>query len=140
MEKFKLISKKDPALAHLNQKLSEQSSIRDLWNRVAPQGLIPFTEVGPVDGTSMTLFALNNAVAARLKMIQSQLISDFVSHGLVIESIRIKLLQHHVPLKRKKSKRILSATAIEALKSVASAPDSELAAHIDHLIEHANKT
>ena len=82
-----------PSLARLSELSKESSQRLELLQSLIPGPLKNAVQAGPIDGAQWCLLVSSNAAAAKLRQMLPTLQAHLVSHGLAVQSIRLKILQ-----------------------------------------------
>ena len=86
-------------LQALTQHANRLIEIQRIWDKSAPQPLARACRVATLDNKTLTLYADNGAVAAKVKQQLPSLLAQFVKRGIEITAIRVevqaKLLSPH---------------------------------------------
>jgi len=109
--------------------------LRRIYSELVPQQLLRSSSIVNYKAQIVVIFAENNAVAAKLKLLSPRLVNDFSKRGLEVTGIRLEVQprqEAHIPLKEKQAK--LSAAGAESLEALAKQlPDSKLKQTVMHM-------
>ena len=104
--------------------------LRRIYSEIAPQQLSRSSSIVNYKdkGQTVVIFAENNAIAAKLKLLSPRLINDFSDRGVQVTGIRLEVQPRETPKKGPVQKHArLSAAGAESLEALAnSLPDSKL--------------
>jgi hypothetical protein len=111
--------------------------LRRIYSELVPQQLLRSSLIVNYKRQTVVIFAENNAIAAKLKLLGPRLIHDFSKRGLEVTGIRLEVQPLRNPLNALTSKRAkLSAAGAESLEALAERlPDSRLKQAVAALIE-----
>ncbi|TAK67776.1 MAG: DUF721 domain-containing protein [Betaproteobacteria bacterium] len=102
--------------------------LRRIYSELVPQQLLRSSSIVNYKRQTMVIFAENNAIAAKLKLLSPRLVSDFSKRGVELTGIRLEVQPRREPQQALTPKQAkLSAAAAESLQSLAKRlPDSRL--------------
>ena len=102
--------------------------LRRIYSEIAPQQLSRSSSIVNYKGQTVVIFAENNAIAAKLKLLSPRLINDFSDRGVQVTGIRLEVQPRETPKKGPVQKHArLSAAGAESLEALAnSLPNSKL--------------
>ncbi len=102
--------------------------LRRIYNEIVPQQLSRSSSIVNYKQQTVVIFAENNAIAAKLKLLSPRLINDFSNRGVEVTGIRLEVQPRETPKKEPVQKHArLSAAGAESLAALAnSLPDSKL--------------
>ncbi len=102
--------------------------LRRVYRKLVPQQLLRSSSVVNYKQHNVVIFAENNAVAAKLRLLSPRLINGFFENGLEVTGIRLEVQPHQTPKIEAPPKRAtLSAAGAESLEALARRlPDSAL--------------
>jgi hypothetical protein len=111
--------------------------LRRMYNELVPQQLLRSSSIVNYKRQTVVIFAENNAIAAKLKLLGSRLINDFSMRGVEVTGIRLVVQPLGNALNALTPKRArLSAAGAESLEALARRlPDSRLRQAVTELIE-----
>lgn len=102
--------------------------LRRIYNEIAPQQLSGSSSIVNYKQQTVVIFAENNAIAAKLRLLSPRLVKDFSKRGVEVTGIRLEVQprqESREPLAPKQAK--LSQGGNESLEALARRlPDSEL--------------
>ena len=81
-----------PSLAHLARLTRESNARLSAITPLIPEALRPAVKAGPLDDKSWCLLISSNAAAAKIRQILPSIQARLQSEGLVVKSIRLKIL------------------------------------------------
>ena len=138
MQKLKTILASNPALSPLAHHADAQLAIQRAWNKVVPNELAEFCQVGALQNRRLTVLVANNAVAAKIKFLMPHLIAGLQAEKLAVSTLRTQLLSTHKPSKIAPQRK-LPKQGSEALAQLADQLSSPLADQIRHLLANVKK-
>jgi hypothetical protein len=102
--------------------------LRHIYSKLVPQQLLRSSSVVNYKQQTVIIFADNNAVAAKLRLLSPRLVNDFSKFGAEVTGIRLEVQPRADPLTAIVPKRAkLSRAGAESLEALASQlPDSKL--------------
>ena len=102
--------------------------LRRIYTDIAPQQLLRSSSIVNYKQGTVVIFAENNAIAAKLKLLSPRLINDFSKRGVEVTGIRLEVQPRENPQKTLPPKRAkLSEAGAESLAALANRlPDSKL--------------
>jgi hypothetical protein len=102
--------------------------LRHIYRKLVPQQLLRSSSIVNYKQQKLVIFAENNAIAAKLRLLSPRLINDFSKRGVEVTGIRLEVQPRQEPLKETVPKRArLSRAGAESLYALASQlPDSKL--------------
>ena len=102
--------------------------LRHIYSELVPQQLLRYSSIVNYKQGNVVIFAENNAVAAKLKLLSPRLVNGFSKRGVQITGIRLQVQPRQEPGKVPASKQAkLSAAGAESLEALARRlPDSRL--------------
>jgi hypothetical protein len=102
--------------------------LRRIYCELVPQQLLRSSSIVNYKRQTVVIFADNNAVAAKLKLLSPRLVSDFSKRGVEVTGIRLEVQPRQEPphaITQKQAK--LSSAGAESLDALAKRlPDSKL--------------
>jgi len=102
--------------------------LRRIYSELVPQQLLRSSSIVNYKRQAVVIFAENNAIAAKLKLLSPRLINDFSKRGVEVTGIRLEVQPRGIPEKEPVQKHArLSAAGAESLETLAKRlPDSKL--------------
>ncbi len=102
--------------------------LRRIYSEVVPQQLLRSSSIVNYKQRTVVIFADNNAIAAKLKLLSPRLISDFSKRGVEVTGIRLEVQPREVPRQATTEKHAkLSPAGAESLDTLAKRlPESKL--------------
>jgi hypothetical protein len=102
--------------------------LRQIYSELVPQQLSQSSSIVNYKRQTVVIFAENNAIAAKLKLLSPRLVNDFSKRGVQVTGIRVEVQPRREPLKALAPKQAkLSAAGAESLEAlVRRLPDSRL--------------
>ena len=102
--------------------------LRRIYNELIPQRLLRFSTIVNYKQESVVIFAENNAIAAKIKLLSPRLISDFSKRGVQVTGIRLEVQPRQIPPEEPVEKHArLSLAGAKSLQALAKRlPDSKL--------------
>ena len=111
--------------------------LRRIYSELVPQQLLRCSSIVNYKQENVVIFAENNAIAAKLKLLSPRLVSDFSKRGVQVTGIRLQVQprqESRKPLTPKQAK--LSAAGAESLEALAKRlPDSRLKQAVTEMVE-----
>ena len=111
--------------------------LRRIYSELVPQQLLRCSSIVNYKQENVVIFAENNAIAAKLKLLSPRLVNDFSKRGVQVTGIRLQVQPRQEPRKeqiRKQAK--LSLAGAESLEALAKRlPDSKLKQAITEMVE-----
>jgi hypothetical protein len=124
-----------PELNELNQRTLEAQTSQKLWAEIAPDGLANHSHISSIKNKQFTVYANNNAVAAKIK-----LLIQLEKQGYEVTAIRIKVQAKSNPLPTPKSTKSLSSEAVSQLQKLElQLSGTTLGDSLSRLLKNANK-
>lgn len=111
--------------------------LRRIYSELVPQQLLRSSSIVNYKRQTVVIFAENNAIAAKLKLLSPRLVNDFSKRGVEVTGIRLEVQPRQKPMNALTPKRAeLSAAGAESLEALARRlPDSRLRQAITELVE-----
>jgi hypothetical protein len=111
--------------------------LRRIYSELVPQQLLRCSSIVNYKQENVVIFAENNAIAAKLKLLSPRLVNDFSKRGVQVTGIRLQVQPRQEPRKeqiRKQAK--LSLAGAESLEALAKRlPDSRLKQAVTEMVE-----
>jgi len=108
-----------PELTALNAHNREKQAAQKIWEAVAPDNLAQLSHATTVQNQQFTVFADNNAVAAKIKLFIPSLLIKLEKQGCEVTVIRVKVQVKSSPQARPKIIKKLSPKASSTLQLLA---------------------
>ena len=103
-----------PELVALNTRNLEAKAAQNIWVSIAPDNLAKFSHASNIKNKQLTLFADNNAVAAKIKLFIPSLLIKLENQGCEVTSIQVKVqVKSSLPAKAKRIKKLSAHAATE---------------------------
>ncbi len=115
MRQFNSIMLNQPELIALNEHTLESQAAQKIWLDIAPEGLANLSYASSIKNKQFTLFANNNAVAAKIKIFTPSLLIKLEKKGYEVTSIRVKVQVKSTHQAKIKTPKKLSAHAANEL-------------------------
>lgn len=102
--------------------------LRRIYCEIVPQQLLRSSSIVNYKQEKVVIFAENNAIAAKLRLLSPRLLKDFSRRGVQVTGIRLEVQPRQEPRKEPRPKQAkLSSAAAECLQALAERlPDSGL--------------
>ena len=102
--------------------------LRRIYSKLVPQQLLRSSSIVNYRQRNVVIFADNNAIAAKLRLLSPRLVNDFSKCGVEVTGIRLEVQPRQEPLKETAPKRAkLSRAGAESLQALArQLPESKL--------------
>jgi hypothetical protein len=110
--------------------------LRRIYSELVPPQLLRTSSIVNYKHENVIIFAENNAIAAKLKLLSPRLVDDFSKRGAEVTGIRIEVQPRQKSLKALTPKQAkLSAAGAESLESLAKRlPDSRLKQAVTEMV------
>jgi hypothetical protein len=108
-----------PELTALNAHNREKKAAQKIWEAVAPDNLAQLSHATTVQNQQFTVFADNNAVAAKIKLFIPSLLIKLEKQGCEVTAIRVKVQVKSSPQTKPKVIKKLSPKASSELQLLA---------------------
>lgn len=111
--------------------------LRRIYSELVPQQLLRCSSIVNYKQENVVIFAENNAIAAKLKLLSPRLVNDFSKRGVQVTGIRLQVQPRQEPRKAHTPKQAkLSAAGAESLEALAKRlPGSRLKQAITEMVE-----
>lgn len=109
---------KQPELIALNARSIETQAAQKIWAAIAPDNLAQFSHASSIKNKQFTIFADNNAVAAKIKLFIPSLLIKLEKQGCEVTSILVKVQVKSTPLTKPKTIKKLSAHAADEINQL----------------------
>lgn len=115
--------------------------LRHIYSKLVPQQLSRSSWIVNYKQQKVVIFAENNAIAAKLRLLSPRLINDFSKNGVEITGIRLEVQPRQEAVRETEPKRAeLSRAGAESLDAlVARLPDSKLKQSLARLAAHGTR-
>ena len=102
--------------------------LRRIYSKLVPQQLLRSSSIVNYKQQKVVIFAENNAIAAKLRLLSPRLVNDFSKCGVEVTGIRLEVQPRQTPLKASLPKQArLSRAGTDSLEALArQLPDSTL--------------
>ena len=111
--------------------------LRRIYSKLVPQQLLRSSSIVNYRQQNVVIFADNNAIAAKLRLLSPRLVNDFSKCGVEVTGIRLEVQPRPEPRKALNTKQAkLSAAGAESLEALAQRlPDSRLKLALTGMVE-----
>ena len=111
--------------------------LRRIYSELMPQQLLKCSSIVNYKQENVVIFAENNAIAAKLRLLSPRLVNDFSKRGVQVTGIRLQVQPREEPRKALTPKQAkLSAAGAESLEALAERlPDSRLKQAVRKMVE-----
>ncbi len=106
-------------LRTLNVRNKENEVAQKIWEAIAPDNLAQYSRAGSIKNKQFTVFAVNNAVAAKIKLFIPSLLIQLEKQECEVTAIRVKVQVKSTPTPKPKAIRKLSNNAANSLNELA---------------------
>ena len=131
---------KQPELNELNQRTLEAQASQKIWAEIAPDGLAKHSHISSIKNQQFTVYANNNAVAAKIKLLIPSLLIQLKKQGYEVTAIRIKVQAKSQPKVTPKPTKSLSSEAVTQLQKLESRlSGTTLGDSLSRLLKNAKK-
>lgn len=115
-------------IAALLPQAERLTELRRIYSELVPQQLLRSSSIVNYKRQTIVIFAENNSIAAKLKLLSPRLINDFSKRGVEVTGIRLEVQPRQEPRQALTPKQAkLSAAGAESLEALAKRlPDSRL--------------
>lgn len=117
MQRFNTLLKQ-PELSALNARTLETHTAQKIWAAIAPDNLAQFSHASSIKNHQLTLFANNNAVAAKIKLLIPSLLIKLEKQECEVTAIRVKVQVKSAPQPKPEVLKKLSPLAAKQLKQL----------------------
>jgi hypothetical protein len=102
--------------------------LRQIYMQIMPQQLLRSSSIVNYKQENVVIFAENNAIAAKIKLLSPRLVNDFSKRGLQVTGIRLEVQPRQTPQNLPSQKHArLSQAGAQSLEALAQRlPDSKL--------------
>jgi hypothetical protein len=108
-----------PELNALNAHTKEAQLAQKIWETIAPDNLPQFSHASGIKNKELNLYAHNNAVAAKIKLLIPSLLIQLEKQGCEVTSIQVKVQVKSSPQAKSKAIKRLSSKAGNELNQLA---------------------
>lgn len=129
-------------LRTLVQETKKIASIQQAWEKSAPPALLPACHVGPLHEGTLTVFANNGAVAAKLRQQTGKLAEKLRKWGVEVTSIHIEVQAGQIKPTPQHIKDIaIGATGLAELQDLAeNLAESPLKSALQRLVQRHSRS
>lgn len=139
MQRFNTLLKQ-PELIELNKRTLESQAAQKLWVEIAPDNMAQFSHISSIKNNQFTVYANNNAVAAKIKLLIPSLLIKLEKQGYEVTAIRVKVQAKSSPLPVPKFRKSLSTEAIHQLQKLeVKLSGTSLGESLTKLLKNASK-
>ncbi|MFZ3088748.1 MAG: DciA family protein [Methylotenera sp.] len=117
MQRFNTILK-HPELNALNARNQQTQTAQKIWEAIAPDNLAQFSHASSIKNQQFTVFADNNVVAAKIKLLLPSLLIKLQKQVCEVTAIRVKVQVKSTPQPKLKPRKKLSPMAVSQLKQL----------------------
>lgn len=117
MQRFNVLLNQ-PELKALNARNQQTQAAQKMWESIAPDNLARFSHASTIKNQQFTIFADNNAVAAKIKLLTPSLILKLQKQGCEVTLIRVKVQVKSSLQPKQKQLKKLSPVAAEQLQQL----------------------
>jgi hypothetical protein len=110
---------KQPELIALNTHSKDAQVAQEIWGAIAPDNLANFSHASSIKNKQLSLYANNNAVAAKIKLFIPSLLIQLEKQGCEVTSIRVKVQVKSTSQAKPKAIKKLSTKAATNLHQLA---------------------
>ena len=110
---------KQPELIALNAHTKDAQVAQKIWGLIAPDNLAKFSHASSIKNKQLNLYAHNNAVAAKIKLLIPSLLIQLEKQGCEVTSIQVKVQVKSSPKPKSKTIKKLSSKAGNELNQLA---------------------
>ena len=110
---------KQPELIVLNAHTKDAQVAQKIWGLIAPDNLAKFSHASSIKNKQLNLYAYNNAVAAKIKLLIPSLLIQLEKQGCEVTSIQVKVQVKSSPQPKSKTIKKLSSKAGNELNQLA---------------------
>jgi hypothetical protein len=118
MQQFNALLKQ-PELIALNAHTKDAQVAQKIWGLIAPDNLAKFSHASSIKNKQLNLYAHNNAVAAKIKLLIPSLLIQLEKQGCEVTSIQVKVQVKSSPQAKSKAIKKLSSKAGNELNQLA---------------------
>ncbi len=118
MQRFNVLLSQ-PELTALNTRNKETQIAQKIWEAILPANMAQLSHASNIKNKQITVFADNNAVAAKIKLLIPSLLIKLEKQGCEVTSICLKVQVKSTPTPKQKTLKKLSPVAASNLKRLA---------------------
>jgi hypothetical protein len=127
-----------PELRGLALKAQQLAALQRHYLRIAPSQLAQASRVVGLEQQLLTLGADNSAIAAKLRQIAPQLLSQLQENGVEITGILVKVQVSQSPAIQEQTDHALGETSRQQINNLATTmPDTPLKRALQRLLKHS---
>lgn len=108
-----------PELVAINARNKETQIAQNIWGAIAPDNLAEFSHASSIKNKQITIFADNNAVAAKIKLFIPSLLIKLEKQGCEVTSILVKVQVKSAFTPKPKAIKKLSPVAATSVRTLA---------------------
>lgn len=108
-----------PELVAINARNIETQIAQNIWGAIAPDNLAEFSHASSIKNKQITIFADNNAVAAKIKLFIPSLLIKLEKQGCEVTSILVKVQVKSTLTPKPKAIKKLSPVAATSIQTLA---------------------
>ena len=105
-----------PELTALNARNLQNQAAQKIWEAIAPDNLAQYSHATSIKNQQFTLYANNNAVAAKIKLLIPSLLIKLEKQECEVTAIRVKVQVKSTPQPKLKTPKRLSPVAVNQLQ------------------------
>jgi hypothetical protein len=105
-----------PEMKSLNARNEQNQAAQKIWEAIAPDNLAQFSHASGIKNQQFTLYANNNAVAAKIKLLIPSLLIKLEKQECEVTAIRVKVQVKSTPQPKVRVPKKLSPVAANHLK------------------------
>ncbi|MBM3350324.1 MAG: DUF721 domain-containing protein [Betaproteobacteria bacterium] len=107
-----------PELSALNAYNERHQVAQKIWEAIAPSHLAQYSHASEIKKQQLTVYASNNAVAAKIKLVTPSLLINLENRGCEVTSIQVKVQVKSAPRIRPKELKCLSPVAAKQIQTL----------------------
>ncbi len=107
-----------PELAALNARNQKTQAAQKIWGAIVPDNLAQFSHASSIKNQQFTVFADNNAVAAKIKLLIPSLLIKLEKQECEVTAIRVKVQVKSTPQPKPATLKKLSPSAVTQLQQL----------------------
>lgn len=115
MQRFNALLKQ-PELTALNARNQQNQVAQKIWESIAPDNLAQLSHATGIKNQQFTIYANNNAVAAKIKLLIPSLLIQLEKQECEVTAIRVKVQVKSTPQPKLKTPKRLSPAAVNQLQ------------------------
>lgn len=105
-----------PELTAINARNQQNQAAQKIWGVIAPDNLAQYSHATSIKNQQLTVYANNNAVAAKIKLLIPSLLIKLEKQECEVTAIRVKVQVKSTPPPKLKTRKTLSPTAVTQLQ------------------------